>query len=413
MKNYQDTSKEQLIKELEELQQKYDSLKAISDADIYRLKQEEEKLSILEQRNRAWLENSPVCTKIVDLDFNLQYMSNAGIKGLQIDDITAYYGKPYPFHFYPESFKTEMKGNMNLAKETGKVITQEAPVVDVNGHEVWYQSTIVPVKDTNNRVDYLMIVSLDTTERKLAEEALKNSKRDLQTILEATTDGIWKWNFVNSEMYFSPQYYKMLGYEPDEFPATYDNWVELIHPDDRPVALGVAWEYLKTKPDEYENEFRLRTKHGEYRWIHSFGRIAERNPDGEAILIIGNHYDINDHKLTAEALKQSEELFKAIFENSLNPIMIADDAGNYLKVNQAAAGMFHYPVDRILQMNVGDIQTIGSPDAAKRYVRLMRLNATRNILPKGMKSESLILSARINRGQLHSIMQCGFAQIST
>jgi PAS domain S-box-containing protein len=362
-----DKSKEELINDLQKLQQMYNSLKAISDEDFNRRKHAEEKLFKLETNSRAWLENSPVCTKIVDLDFNLQYMSDAGIKGLQIDDITPYYGKPYPFHFYPESFKTEMKGNMIRAKETGNVITQEAPVVDINGLEVWYHSTIVPVKDTNDGIDYLMIVSLDTTERKRAEEALKNSKRDLQAILEATTDGIWKWNFVNNEMYFSPQYYKMLGYEPDEFPATYENWVDLIHPDDRAAALGVAEEYLKTKPDEYENEFRLRTKQGGYQWIHSFSRVAERNPDGDAIAIIGNHYDINNRKISEESLKQSEELFKAIFENSLNPIMIADDAGNYLKVNQAAAGMFHYPVERMLKMNVGDIQTIVSPDAAKRY----------------------------------------------
>jgi len=90
-----------------------------------------------------------------------------------------------------------------------------------------------------------------------------------------------------------------------------------------------------------------------------------RDESGKRLLV--SAVDITGRKQAGEALRQSEELFKAIFENSLNPIMIADDAGNYLKVNQAAVSMFHYPVERMLQMNVGDIQTIGSPDAASRY----------------------------------------------
>ncbi len=61
------------------------------------LKESEERLKLSEARSRAWLEHSPVCTKIVDLDFNLQYMSSAGVESLHVDDITQFYGKPYPF----------------------------------------------------------------------------------------------------------------------------------------------------------------------------------------------------------------------------------------------------------------------------------------------------------------------------
>ena len=183
-------SKEQLIEELENLQQKYDSLKVISDTNLNWLKLAEEKLSKLERRNRAWLENSPVCTQIIDLDFKLQYMSDVGIKGLQIDDITSYYGKTFPFHFYPESFKTGMTGSMLLAIETGKVISHEAPVVDVNGHELWYHSTIVPVKDTTDRVDYLMILSLDTTSQKIAERTNFQSEKKYKQLFETLSEGV-------------------------------------------------------------------------------------------------------------------------------------------------------------------------------------------------------------------------------
>jgi len=66
-------------------------------------KQAEEALRRSERDRQAWIENSPVCTKILDLDFNLQFMSASGIRGLNIDDINEFYGKPYPLDFYPDS----------------------------------------------------------------------------------------------------------------------------------------------------------------------------------------------------------------------------------------------------------------------------------------------------------------------
>jgi len=145
----------------------------------------EEKLKQSEARNHAWLENSPVCTKIVDCDFNLQFMSYAGVKALQIDDVTTLYGKPYPFDFYPDSFKIPMRENLQKATDTGEVITQEASVVDVKGNELWFHSTIVPVNDDKGELDYLMVVSLETTARKRAELELIGLRNYLSNIIDS------------------------------------------------------------------------------------------------------------------------------------------------------------------------------------------------------------------------------------
>ncbi len=145
--------------------------------DISDQKQAEERLKDSEKRSRAWLEHSPVCTKMVDLDFNLQYMSRAGIEGLKIDDITQFYGKPYPFDFYPESFRNHMTKSLEKVKETGEIIKQEASVVDTDGNELWFHSTLVPVNDDEGRIEYIIVVSMDTTERKKAEEKLAIFKR--------------------------------------------------------------------------------------------------------------------------------------------------------------------------------------------------------------------------------------------
>ena len=156
--------------------------------DITLQKEIEDQLKESDKKRRVWLENSPVCTKIVDLDFNLQYMSSSGIKDLKIDDITKHYGKPYPFHFYPDSFKIPMSKNLKEVKETGKIITQEASVLSIEGKELWYQSTLVPVYTHNGKLDYIMVVSLHTTERKQAEQKLMDRNKELEIFYEATVN---------------------------------------------------------------------------------------------------------------------------------------------------------------------------------------------------------------------------------
>ncbi len=156
--------------------------------DITERKQAEERLKESEKKSRAWLEHSPVCTKMVDLDFNLQYMSTAGINALNVDDITPFYGKPYPFDFYPESFRNVMTMNLEKVKVTGEIITQEAPVVDIEGNELWFHSTLVPVNDEKGQIEYIIVVSADTTERNQAESKLFESEEKLGLLYNKSPD---------------------------------------------------------------------------------------------------------------------------------------------------------------------------------------------------------------------------------
>ena len=129
-----------------------------------------------ETKSREWLEHSPACTKVVDLDFNLQYMSNAGVMALKIDDVNELYGKPYPFDFYPESFRRQMIASLERAA-AGEVVAQEAAVYDKDGAEMWFHSTLVPMKGDEGQVEYIMVVSINTTERRSAEEALRRMQQ--------------------------------------------------------------------------------------------------------------------------------------------------------------------------------------------------------------------------------------------
>ncbi len=153
--------------------------------DITEKKKVEKKIKKLNEKLTTWIESSPACTKMVDLDLNLQYMSQAGAKGLGVD-VKKLYGKPYPLDFYPESFRKTMTANLKKVIRTGETVSQEAPVVDMKGKEAWFHSTIVPVKDDKGKLDYLLVVSIDTTKRKLAERILKKKTEQLEQFLKMT-----------------------------------------------------------------------------------------------------------------------------------------------------------------------------------------------------------------------------------
>jgi two-component system, cell cycle sensor histidine kinase and response regulator CckA len=167
---------EQMIKNLKKITTSRDRL----DNEVKERKQAEEALRDVERRNQALVDHSPVCHKIVDLDFNLTYMSANGYKMLQLDGNADVYGKPYPFEFFPAAFRNEMTEKLKKVKETGDAIAMEALAKDIEGNEVWLDSTLLPVLDDDRRIDYITVVSADTTHRKLAEEEKAELESKLQ-----------------------------------------------------------------------------------------------------------------------------------------------------------------------------------------------------------------------------------------
>lgn len=228
------------------------------------------------------------------------------------DEVYAIFGQNREtFHLTTKSFEAcihpDDRGYFIDAREAAlrqnRAIDIEHRIIRPDGTVRHVQELGLVVRDANGVVARVSGTLQDITAHKETENALRQSKRDLKLTLEATTDGIWTWNFKTNELSFSPKYYTMLGYEVDEFPADFDHWINLIHPDDQDQVLEKAQAYLQTKPDLYENEFRLQTKDGDYRWIHAHARVAERDENGEAVYMIGNHLDITARKLAEEKLK--------------------------------------------------------------------------------------------------------------
>jgi two-component system, cell cycle sensor histidine kinase and response regulator CckA len=250
--------------------------------------------SLLEQANQALF---------VAQDGKLVYLNpaTARIMGYTRRDLM---DRPFIQFIHPDDRGMIMERYQRRLQ--GEKLTQGHPyrVMDKEGRTLWMELHGFPT-EWEGRPATLNFLR-DTSEQKEEEEALRASREELRLTLEATTDGIWQWNFQTNEMSFSSRYYTMLGYEPGAFPASFKAWEDLLHPDDLPSALSAARNYRGTGPDDYESIFRLRTASGDYRWIHSRARVVERDDKGNAVRMIGHHADITKLK-EAEAELQSNE----------------------------------------------------------------------------------------------------------
>ena len=146
--------------------------------------------------------------------------------------------------YHPEDFE-KLRQAVETAIADGKPYEVELRVSRKDGETRICNAIGFPESGEKGQVVRLFGLLQDVTEQKRSENALLKSKRELQRTLDATTDGIWTWNFRTDEFFFSPKYYSMLGYEPEEFSAKYENWVNLIHPEDRDRAIAIAKQYLE------------------------------------------------------------------------------------------------------------------------------------------------------------------------
>jgi len=105
-------------------------------------------------------------------------------------------------------------------------------------------------------------VVLDITERKQAEELLRQSAARTSRIVRAAALGLWEWNLLTDEVYFSPEWKGQLGYADDEFANRFDEWQKRVHPEDGPRVQAAVDDFRAGRTPRYAVELRLRHRDG-------------------------------------------------------------------------------------------------------------------------------------------------------
>lgn len=158
------------------------------------------------------------------------------------------------------------------------------------------------------------ILRQDILERKKAEAMLEESKTHLERSQQIAHLGSWELDLRSSRLSWSDEVYRIFGFTPGEFVATYDEFLSLVHPDDRDTVNNVYLKSIKRNLNSYEIDHRIiRNKTGEVRFVHE--KCAHfRDGAGKIIRSVGMIHDITEYKNAEKELKESKDKLNIALE---------------------------------------------------------------------------------------------------
>ncbi len=266
------------------------------------------------------------------------------------------------------------------------------------------QALALPSSSQLEAVNYQL--AKEIAERIRTEEVLRENEQRWQLALRGNNDGIWDWNVKTNEVFFSARWKEMLGYEDNEISNHLDERLTRVHPDDLDWVTQALQDHFAQKTPFYITEYRVICKDGTYKWILDRGQ-ALWDKDGNVVRMAGSNTDITGRKQVEEtlssllnqleskveqrtaeltrinqslqaeiterqrieeALRQSEQRFRAAFHQAAVGIAHIATDGKWLLVNQRLCDIVGYTSEELQLLTFQDITHPDDLNADLEYV---------------------------------------------
>lgn len=234
-------------------------------------------------------------------------------------------------------------------KSTGRTTPYEKEYIRKDGSR-WWALFAASLLNKDEGVEYI----LDITERKQAEEALRESEERYRLINRATSDVIWDWNLQTGHIHWNEATVEQFGYTLEEFGTTLGDWYERVHPEYRDLIIEKIQRAMDEGVETWTAEYPFRKHNGSYATILDRGHIA-RDATGKAYRMVGSMLDLTERKKAEEALRQSQEHLQLIMESATGyAIFTLDMDRRITDWNTGAERLLGYSKEEIVGQS-GDI----------------------------------------------------------
>ncbi|MBM0744328.1 PAS domain S-box protein [Phormidium sp. CLA17] len=233
-----------------------------------------------------------------------EQMFGGGVTDTEANEWSQHYGLFLPDQVTP--FPTDelplVRAIQGESTKDGELFVRHAQAPDGR----WILADAKPLRDESGQLKGAVVVCRDVTDRRQAENALKQSEERYRSLITATSQIVWKANLEGS-IASNPAWRAFTGQTEAEF-ADF-GWLDALHPDDREQTIQVWAQAVQTK-SLYETEYRIRASNGNYRYFVVRG-VPVLNEDGSIREWVGTCTDIHDRKQAEMALTQAKEAAEA------------------------------------------------------------------------------------------------------
>ncbi|WP_009634587.1 PAS domain S-box protein [Synechocystis sp. PCC 7509] len=294
--------------------------------------QVQEALKKSEQKLAMHFEQTPVAILEWDLNFNITNWNRAA------ENIFGYYpqeaiGCHATGLLVPEAARSDVERVMT------ELLTQAGGAHHINENITKDGKTIVcewfntPLVDSNGDVVGVASLAQDISDRFNAEKALQESEKNYRSVVDNVKEVIFQTDAMGLWTFLNPAWTEITEFTIDESLGT--NFLDYIHESDRQQNLEFFLYLLQRQQQYCRHEVRYLTKYGGYRWIEVYARLT-LDEQGNILGTSGTLQDITENKQAAAALRESEKLFKAVFDQAFQFIGLLTCDGVVLEVNQTA-----------------------------------------------------------------------------
>ena len=278
---------------------------------------------------------------------------------------------------------------------TGKPIQTEYYSKDLDGHYHIHVYSPAPQQ--------FATIFLDITDRVRGEQQMRAAKANTDLAFDIARVAVWDMDLSCNQFHPSGKWFDLVGCDPEKLNGTDKYYRSHIHPDDRKRTMKILQNHLKGRTKDYRAEFRFMNEaKGEYMWISEIGRVLDRAENGAPLRMVGLDQDVTGRKALENRIREQEQTYRAIFENSPAGIFHATLEGEILEINTTFAKMFGYGSPKEMRTAFGKkgqalfFHTAAEKKLLSRAKKGKRIKNTM-IVRKNKSGEPVICRVSINK----------------
>ncbi len=276
----------------------------------------------------------------------------------------------------PEYLKARHRAGLARYRDTGhgryvdSNTLLDLPALRKSGEEIRVELTLSPIgllHDPAAGGRFALAIVRDVTERKRAEEALKESEERYRLVARATNEAIWDSDLLADRQTWNGAFEAMFGYPLDK-ETNSAWWEERIHPQDRERVLSVIDDVLRGGGEVWSDEYRFRRADGAYSIVVDRAYVV-RDAEGEPVRVVGSMMDVTERRGAEERLRASEAELRALFAAMTDVILTLDAQGRYLKIAPTNPSLLYRPPDELVGKTLHEVMPAQQADMFMNHIR--------------------------------------------